>query len=427
VGSSKKTVEVGTVLVCKINPRINRVWVVRGDSGHERIASTEWIPFFPRQDVEPDYLKYYLQRSKFRDYLASNVSGVGGSLMRVRPAIVDRYPFPMRPRREQKAVVASVDSLFTRLDAAVAALRRVQANVKRCRASVLNAACDGRLVPTEAAQARAEGRDYEPARVLLERILEERRRKWEEAERAKMMAKGKVPADERWKTKYNEPAGPDVGRLPGLPEGWCWATVGQLGHVGTGATPRRSNPAYYEGATIPWIKSAALNEEYVRRAEESVTAKAVTETNLTLYPRHTLLVAMYGEGQTRGRCSELLIEATTNQAIAAIVTLGEGADVRPYLKLFLLKNYEDVRRLSVGGVQPNLILGMIAAIPVPLPPIAEQKRIVAAVDKRLSVGAAAGRVIEFSLGRSATLRQSVLQSAFEGRLFVRGQQLAVGG
>ena len=95
------------------------------------------------------------------------------------------------------------------LDASVAALKRVQANLKRYRASVLKAACEGRLVPTEAELARAEGRDYEPADRLLERILAERRARWE--------------AQEKRRGKYKEPVAPDTSDLPELPEGWVWA------------------------------------------------------------------------------------------------------------------------------------------------------------------------------------------------------------
>ena len=116
----------------------------------------------------------------------------------------------MPPLPEQHRIVAAIESYFTRLDDAVATLERVQRNLKRYRASVLKAAVEGRLVPTEAELARAEGRDYEPASVLLERILAERRRRWEEAELAKLKAKGKTPKDDKWKAKYTEPVAPDT-------------------------------------------------------------------------------------------------------------------------------------------------------------------------------------------------------------------------
>ena len=107
-------------------------------------------------------------------------------------------------------IVAEIEKQFTRLEAGVAGLRRVQANLKRYRAAVLKAACEGKLVPTEAELARQEGRTYETGAQLLERILSERRRKWS------------------GKGKYKEPEKPDVINLPSLTAGWTWASPEQL-------------------------------------------------------------------------------------------------------------------------------------------------------------------------------------------------------
>ena len=128
----------------------------------------------------------------------------------VRKSDVESIPLPIPPLPEQRRIVTEIEKQFTRLDASVAALKRVQANLKRYRASVLNAACEGGLVPTEAELARAEGRDYEPADRLLSRILSERRARWE--------------AQEKRGRKYREPVAPDTSGLPG-------ATGGvELGH-----------------------------------------------------------------------------------------------------------------------------------------------------------------------------------------------------
>ena len=120
-----------------------------------------------------------------------------------------RLPLPLPPLPEQRRIVAEIEKQFTRLDASVAALKRTQANLKRYRASVLKAACEGTLVPTEAELARAEGRDYEPADRLLDRILAERRARWE--------------SQDKRRGQYKEPAAPDTSDLPELPEGWVWA------------------------------------------------------------------------------------------------------------------------------------------------------------------------------------------------------------
>ncbi len=167
IGSGKQVVEPGTVLLCKINPRINRVWVVGSYSQWPKIASTEWIPFPEQDGVTPEYLCYFLQTADFRDFLTLNVSGVGGSLMRARKNAIEDYPFPLPPLPEQHRIVAEIEKQFTRLDAGVAAFKRVQANLRRYRAAVLKAACEGRLAPQDPAD--------EPADRLLARILAERR------------------------------------------------------------------------------------------------------------------------------------------------------------------------------------------------------------------------------------------------------------
>ena len=118
-----------------------------------------------------------------------------------------KLPFRLlAPKPNNESIVAEIEKQFTRLDAAVAALKRVQANLKRYRAAVLKAACEGRLVPTEAELARKEGRSYETGEQLLARILKERRAKWEADQLAKMHASGKPPKNDDWKKKYKEPA-----------------------------------------------------------------------------------------------------------------------------------------------------------------------------------------------------------------------------
>jgi transposase-like protein len=122
-------------------------------------------------------------------------------------------------------------------------------------ASVLKAAVEGRLAPTEAALARAEKRDFEPADVVLARILKERQRRWEEAELARMKATGKTPKDDKWKVKYEPPASVDITRLPQLPAGWCWGNVDQLGTVSGGLTQNAKRDEAYE-RKLPFLRVA---------------------------------------------------------------------------------------------------------------------------------------------------------------------------
>lgn len=401
IGSNKRTVEPDTVLLCKINPHINRVWKVKRHSDYELIASTEWIPFFPVSGVDPDYLMYFLSLNVVRDHLTQNASGVGGSLMRARPALLEGFPFPLAPLAEQQRIVDAIETHFTRLDAAEASLRRAKANLKRYRASLLTAATTGRLVPTEAALARAEGRSYEPAATLLARILDERRTRWQAANPRK---------------PYPEPPAPDLSTLPPLPEGWTWATVAQIGEVATGATPLRSRNAYYKNGTVPWVTSAVVNLPLVVEPSEYITELALVETNTKVFPPGTLLLAMYGEGKTRGAVTELGIAAATNQALAAILLDETAVPLRPYLRLYLEKTYDDIRRQSSGGVQPNLNLSIVRSFCVPIPPLPEQARIADELESKLSLIESTDSLSDMDFRRAARLRQAILQRAFSGQL-----------
>ena len=206
------------------------------------------------------------------------------------------------------------------------------------------------------------------------------------------------------------------GKLTGDTEGWQWVKLGDIADVGTGVTPLRTNKSFWENGTIPWITSGALNDDNVTKSKEFITQTALKETSLKIYPKHTLLIALYGEGKTRGKCSELLFESTTNQAIAGIKLKNEFSESRKFLKLFLLKKYQDLRILASGGVQPNLNLSLIKNTELPFPPLSTQQKIVTEIESRLSVCDKLEETLKVSLAQCETLRQSLLKRAFEGRL-----------
>ncbi len=186
------------------------------------------------------FLAWFLQGDEYRNRTSQLAAGV--NINNLRREHIEGIPIPLPPLSEQHRIVAEIEKQFTRLNASVAALKRVQANLKRYRASVLKAACDGKLVPTEAELARSEGRDYEPADRLLERILAERRARWE--------------AQEKRRGKYEEPP-PDTSDLPELPEGWVWSSMGQSFDVYVGSTPRRAKLEYWNG-DIAWVSSSEV-------------------------------------------------------------------------------------------------------------------------------------------------------------------------
>ncbi|MCF8152353.1 MAG: restriction endonuclease subunit S [Sulfuritalea sp.] len=384
--SSAKVFPAGTLLIALYGATVGKLGILsRAAATNQAVCAV-----FPPSDLDTKFLFWNL-RHRRADLIAQ---AVGGAQPNISQTILRNLEIHVPTLDSQREIVAEIEKQFSRLDEAVAGLKRVKANLKRYKAAILKAAVEGRLVPTEADLAYREGRRYETGAQLLQRILETRRSQWQ------------------GKGKYKEPAAPDTTGLPESPEGWAWTSIDQLAKVGTGATPQRDRIEYYQNGDIPWVTSAVVNQSYVDRATEFVTTTAFAKTNLTIYPAGTLLVAMYGEGKTRGKCAELRISAATNQALAA---LEASADVRGYLRLFLEHNYEETRKFASGGVQPNLNLSLVRSIRVPLPPVDEQHRIVAEVDRLLSIAREAEAEVDSSLKRAHGLRHVILQREFELR------------
>ena len=208
---ARQRVRMGNTLFSTVRTYLKNIAMVPPEYDGQ-VASTGFCVLNPRDEIDPRFVFYHATSDAFVSQL--NPLQRGTSYPAVRDDDVLGQQLLLPPLPEQRRIVAEIKTQFTRLDASVAALRRTQANLKRYRTSTLRAACSGELVPTEAELARAKGREYEPACVLLERILVERRARWE--------------AQEKRRGKYKEPAAPDTSDLPTLPEGWMWAVFDQL-------------------------------------------------------------------------------------------------------------------------------------------------------------------------------------------------------
>lgn len=148
---------------------------------------------------------------------------------------------------------------------------------------------------------------------------------------------------------------------------WCIKKIGAFSSVGTGATPNRQKEDIYFGGKIPWVKTTEVCGLEIKKTEECITEQALKDTNCKLFPINTILLAMYGQGKTRGQVGLLKIEATTNQACAAIFPEKEVNN--KFLYLYLKLNYQYIRSLGRGGNQENLNLSLVKSIPVIIPPI----------------------------------------------------------
>lgn len=167
--------------------------------------------------------------------------------------------------------------------------------------------------------------------------------------------------------------------LGNVPEHWEVVKLSRWFRFTSGATPSRSMGGYF-GGDIPWVKTGELLNGEIRNAAESITQKGLRETNLSLLPVDTLLIAMYGQGQTRGRTGLLKMPATVNQAALAI--LPSPSRARPeYLQLWFIAHYGVLRHLSEArsATQPNLNAEIVKSLKIVLPPLVEQQRIMEAV------------------------------------------------
>ena len=207
-----------------------------------------------------------------------------------------------------------------------------------------------------------------------------------------------------------------IGNL--FSQGWPRCKIGEVARVGSGATPKRTELRYWKGGTIPWVTSGALNEREISHTSEFITSDALAETSVRKWPAGTILLAMYGEGKTRGKAARLQIEATCNQACAAI-DYDRSWVHGDYLLSLLNSQYEKSRQLASGGVQPNLSLGLIKNMEIPLPNLETQRSLALQAEDIIQRASNLSEACNATHQNVLSLRRSVLSEAFSGRLVLQ--------
>ncbi len=229
------------------------------------------------------------------------------------------------------------------------------------------------------------------------------------------MARGKKAETELTPEEKLEQALVPVEEQPyAVPENWCWTTLDVVAQWGSGGTPSRKTSEYYNG-NIPWIKTGELNDNYIYDTEEKITDKAVLHSSAKLFPKNTVVVAMYGA--TIGKVGIMGVRATTNQACACGVCY-KILDYR-YLFYYVHSQRETFIRKAKGGAQPNISQDIIKNHFIPIPPLAEQKRIVDRIE-RLFIKLDEAREKAQAVVDGFELRKSaILHKAFTGELTER--------
>ncbi|MDP2308622.1 MAG: restriction endonuclease subunit S [Pseudomonadota bacterium] len=364
------------------------------------IVKADCIRFRPKGELNRRFVMHWLNSPIGRKNAENHSHGVGR--LRINMGAIRELPVPVPSRAVQDQTVAAIETYFSRLDAAVASLTRANANVRHARASVLKAAVEGRLVPTEAELARSEGRDYEPASVLVERILAERKAAW-----ARSGGCG----------RYHEPVGPEREELPPLPKGWTWATIGQVAESQAGHA-FKSGDFTDEGVNL--LRGDNIGHGSLRWGDRRrcIAPHALAEHESLQLAARDIVLAMDRPVISTGL--KLAVVATSDLPallVQRVLRLRPRVELRYFLAnlrspAFVAHLEGEVR----GGGVPHISEAQVRAFPVPVPPRAEQGRIAAEVDRRLSVLDALDTTIDTNLARCKRLRQSILKRAFEGRL-----------
>jgi len=397
----------GDVLFAKITPCMEngKFALAKGLKNGAGVGSTEFHVIRCPSGLHTKYILYFLLQESVRKRARAVMAGAVGQ-MRVPADFLFELAIPVPPAAEQERIVAEIEKQLTRLDAAVAALQRVRANVKRYRGAVLEAACEGTLVPQHASD--------EPAERLVERILTERRANVETSPAAKRKELKRAWDDEQQAL--------DTSELPTLPKGWCWARAEQICEaVSSGSTPS-ADKMYSGSGEVPFIK--VYNLTFDGTLDFGTKPTFITKhTHLNQLGRSRSFpgyVLMNIVGPPLGKVSitpDFHPEWNINQAIVSFRP-SKGLDHK-YLSYALLSG-DTQRRLQrtakATAGQFNLAVTTCRRLALPVPPVSEQRLIVAEVERRLSVVESLEDAVENGLKRAERLRQSVLRRAFEGRL-----------
>ena len=345
----------------------------------------------PKEGIDTKFIYYQLQPwvLKLRASSSGSAQGV------ISKAQLSEVPLLVAPLDQQKRIVAEIEKQFSRLDEAVANLKRVKANLKRYKAAVLKAAVEGRLVETEAERARREGRSYETGAQLLQRILETRRSQWQ------------------GKGKYKEPAAPDTTDLPELPEGWVWATADQLTDENRAITYGVIKLGGPVDGGVPVLRSSDVRQLRIDLDDVKRISPEIAENY-----RRTFLkggeVVMTVRGTLGGiavvppQCNGFNVSREV--AMLALVDSQMAQLVALFVASAPLENW--LMRRTKGIAYTGINIETLKALPIPVPPIAEHKRMVAEVERRLSILRETEAQVDANLLRAVHLRQSVLSRAF---------------
>ena len=408
---AKQVLKAGDVLVSMTRPNLNAVARVPahldgaiGSTGFHVLRS-RWL--------HPDFLVALVQTQSFIDAMSAVVQGA--LYPAVRPRDIAAYAFTFETPVQQTRIVAKLEELLSDLDAGVAELNAAQKKLAQYRQSLLKAAVEGALT----AAWRTQHQPTETGAQLLQRILQERRARWEARQLAKFAEQGKTPPKD-WQKKYPEPVQPDTTDLPELPQGWVWASLDQLALDSSYGTSVKCG---YEsqGASvlrIPNVIARKLVLDDLKFASQPLDL----HKSEYLAPGDILVVRTNGSVSLVGRAAEVTEPLPGDFYFASYllrVRCLETSVVHRWVSALLAsrqgRSWIESRAASSAG-QHNLSLSTLLTIPIPLPPIVEQAEAMNALEAVLLSVSEQEQFLDKSLQQSTAQRQNILRAAFSGQL-----------
>lgn len=362
--------------------------------------------------ADPSYL-YYFVHSNY-GYLNTNTKGVG--IPHIDPIVLKEISFPLPPAAEQTRIVAKLEELLSHLDAGVTELKAAQKKLAQYRQSLLKAAVEGTLT----AEWRTKNTPTESGVQLLQRILTERRVRWEVKQLAKFEEQGKNPLKD-WQKKYPEPVQPDTTGLPDLPQGWVWASGEQLCDFITKGTTPPKDLNTGKSHVIPFLRVTNLTDKGHLDLSDKVYVSEETHKGFlsrsVVYPNDVLMNIV---GPPLGQVSVVpntFPEWNINQAIAIFRAVNGVMPefVCAHLLSPIAQQWLKDRSKTTAG-QTNLTLEVCRALPFPLPSQNEQQSLVLQLEEALGAIQSQTEAIQAGLKKSTAQRQNILRAAFSGQL-----------
>jgi len=365
-------------------------------------------------DESHKYWVLNLLRSKAgRQQIEALASGNQDSMRNIGQEKIQQIEIPLPPSAEQTRIIAKLEELLEGLDAGVAELKAAQKKLAQYRQSLLKAAVAGELT----AEWRQHNRPTETAAQLLERILTERRTRWEARQLAKFKEQGKAPPKD-WQQKYPEPVQPDTADLPELPEGWVWARIEQTGEVQLG---RQRAPQFHTGPNmVPYLRVANVFEEHIDVSDVmEMHFSEEDEAAFKLAPGDILL----NEGQSLEWVGRPAIFRGELQRACFTNTLvrfrPENGVLAEYALAVFLHYMHSGKFRKIAKITTNIAhlgAGRFAELEFPLPSVEEQIEVVRVLRDLTDEAHRQAAAIALALKRSTAQRQNLLRAAFSGQL-----------